>query len=103
MPHWKSMMDKEYLGHWDLDGKDVTVEIASVSGDEIPSKHGKKKKPVIAFKGAEKKLIANTTNCTVIEGMYGSDVDEWIGKRKVADSDFAGAFMYGDRRQPKSA
>ena len=32
------------------------------------------------FRGASKPLIAGATLCTTIEGMYGSDIEQWVGK-----------------------
>ncbi len=81
--HWKSMMDRDYLGHFDLpEGRDTVVTIAKVIKGELTN--GKKKaehKPVIHFEGKEKALIGNSTNCKAIAGMYGNIVEAWIGKR----------------------
>ena len=34
MAHWKKFMDKELLGAWDLEGRDVTVTIDLKAGPE---------------------------------------------------------------------
>ena len=81
MPHWKSMMDREYLGHWDLpEGKDVVVIIESVSGGTVSNGSKSQKKPIVKFRGKDKKAILNATNCKTIERLYGANTDDWVGK-----------------------
>lgn len=78
----RSMFDKEYLYAFDLDGRDVVVEIASVAKGEVQGTDGKKqKKPVVKFKGKQKALALNITNVRTIGGMYGFKAEDWIGKR----------------------
>lgn len=84
MPHWKSMMDRDYMYAFDLAGKDVTVTIDRVTAGELTAMGGRKsKKPLCWFKeGREKKPLAlNSTNCKAIAQLYGNDTAEWIGKR----------------------
>jgi hypothetical protein len=80
--HWKSLMDREYLGHFDLpEGKDVVVRIANVLKKELKGgKKAKEHKPVLMFEGKEKGLICNATNCKALQGMYGPYVEAWRGK-----------------------
>lgn len=82
MPNWRSMVDKTYLGAWDIP-RDVTVEIAEVRSELLKSRENPsgKRKVVIAFRGARKRLVGNSTNCQIIEQLYGPDTDKWIGKR----------------------
>lgn len=86
--HWKTLIEKDYLGAWDLaadDGtpREFTLEIVEVSSQLLRTKEQPKgkRKAVISFKGATKRMVANATNCETIEGMYGGDVAGWIGKR----------------------
>ncbi len=82
MPHWKSYMDRDFIFAFDLAGKDVDVEIAKVNAGELVSTGGRKtKKPVAFFKGKEKGLALNSTNCKTIASLYGNDTTNWIGKR----------------------
>lgn len=82
MPDFRTMFDKDYIGAWDLAGKDVTVTIAKVEAKILVSQGAKKtKKPVAYFANAEKGMALNTTNCKTIAAMYGSDTDAWVGKR----------------------
>lgn len=84
MSHWKKMMDeKEHLYAFDLDGRDVTLTIESVSAGELTGDQGRKtKKPIATFKETKKKLALNNTNCKTIVQLYGSnEVNDWAGKR----------------------
>jgi hypothetical protein len=86
VPHWRSLIERDSIGAWDLVDKsgkprDFTLEISGVRGVKVKSKENPKGrgKPVIAFKGAEKYLIAGAVNCQTIAGMYGDNVESWVG------------------------
>lgn len=81
--HWKSMMDRDYLGHFDLpEDRDTIVTIAKVVKAELKGgKKAKEHKPAIYFVGKEKALIGNATNNKTIAGMYGDYVEDWAGKQ----------------------
>lgn len=81
--HWKSMMDRDYLGHFDLpEGRDTVVTIAKVLKGELKGgKKAKEHKPVIYFEGKEKALVGNSTNCKTIAAMFGNHIEGWVGKR----------------------
>lgn len=88
MPHWKQLIERDYLGSWDLvdprtgDPRDYTLEIATVHSENVKSREVPKgkRKVVIRFRGARKAWIANTTCCETIEQLYGSNTDAWPGK-----------------------
>jgi hypothetical protein len=77
------MYDKAYIYAYDLEGRDITVEIKSVTGGTLVGTGGKSnKKPIVFFKGTEKGLALNITCARIIAGLYGGfDADKWIGKR----------------------
>lgn len=82
MPDFRTMFDKDYLYAFMLNGREVTVEIAKVQGGQIKGDGGKSsKKPICHFKGKDKPLALNVTNCKTIAAMYGNNTDQWIGKR----------------------
>lgn len=82
MGDYRKYFDRDYIGHFDLDGKDVTVEIARVVPGELTAMGGRKsKKPIIHFAGKDKAFIANKTNCKTIAALYGNNTDTWVGKR----------------------
>lgn len=75
------MFDRDYVGAWDLNGKDAVVTIAKVAPVVLNNGKTKNKKPVLWFVGAEKGLPLNKTNAKCIAAMYGNDTEQWIGKR----------------------
>lgn len=84
MPDVRTLFDKAYLYAYDLQGRDVTVTIAKVTGGTLTGKGGKSnKKPVVFFQGKEKGLALNITNARTIAAMYGNSFrsEDWIGKR----------------------
>lgn len=80
--HYKRMYDdKEYLYAFDLDGREVTVQIEKCFAGELTGEKGRKsKKPMLKFVGKDKKLALNKTNGKIIAGLYGVDADAWAGK-----------------------
>ena len=81
MAHYKLMYPSEYLNAADLQGKDVRVTIERIALEDVPGADGtKKKKPVVYFKGAHKRLPLPKTCAKVLAGAFGNDTDEWVGK-----------------------
>lgn len=100
MPHWRTFIEKDYLGAWDLvdksgTPKDYTLEMLKVSSQSLKTREQPKgkRKCVINFKGAQKAMVANTTNCEILENLYGPDTNGWIGKTIT--------LYQGDVRSPK--
>ena len=82
MTDYRSMYDRDYIGHWDLGGRDVAVTISKVNAGELTAVGGRKsKKPIVHFRNGPKPLICNKTNAKTIAAMYGNMVEEWVGKR----------------------
>lgn len=87
MAHWRTMIEKDHLGAWDLvddNGKrrEYTLRIAKVESKVLKTKEKPKglRRVVVTFEKASKAFVANTTNCETIESMYGPDVAGWVGK-----------------------
>ncbi len=88
MAHWRTMIEKDFLGAWDLVGpdgrtpRDYTMQIAEVKSQSLKTRETPKgkRKCTIRFLKATKQFVANTTNCETIESLYGGDTDGWIGK-----------------------
>lgn len=84
-----------YGGNWltadDLNGREVTVTIESVSIHEM---NDGRKKAALHFVGKEKALLLNVTNGNTIAELLGTDeMDNWEGSRirlYVAKVDFQG-------------
>ena len=82
VPHYKSMYDRDYIYAFDLMGRDVVVTIAKVVAGELTAAGGRKsKKPVVYFEGKDKGLALNKTNGKTIASLFGTDTDQWIGKK----------------------
>jgi hypothetical protein len=84
--HYAKMFDNQYVGAWDLTDDedrpvDKTVTIEKVEKQKIKSQRGEETKPVLYFAGTPKGMIVNKTNARTIAGMYGNNVNDWIGKR----------------------
>ena len=78
----RAYFEKAHLGAWDLQGRDVTVAIRAVSNPKLRTEGGgSQKKPVVFFEGTEKSLVLNKTNMATIVSLYGTKVQNWIGKR----------------------
>lgn len=78
---FSSTVPSDYLKASDLQGRDVTVTIANWTMEKFndPQK-GEQDKVIIKFQGKEKRLVLNVTNGNTIVGMYGDEMNEWIGK-----------------------
>lgn len=79
---YRTLFDRDYLGHFDLQGREVTVTINKVVGGQLTAVGGRKsKKPICYFDGKEKGLICNKTNSKTIAAMYGNFIEGWVGKK----------------------
>lgn len=82
MTDYRSMFDRDYVGAFELGGKDVVVEIAKVEAAELKIEGNKtKKSPVLTFRGAAKKLVCNKTNAKTLAGLFGNETQAWVGKK----------------------
>lgn len=73
-----------YLKSDDLQGRDVSVIIASAGIEKVGNDH----KLVLAFQGKKKSMICNKTNSGRIAYLYGEETDDWIGKEIILTSEF---------------
>lgn len=82
MADFRKMYDSEWLYAYDLDGKDVTVEIERTEVATLVGSGGRKaKKPAVYFVGKVKGLALCKTNARTIAALYGNDTDKWVGKK----------------------
>lgn len=77
---YQLLFPREYVAACDLEGKDKDVTISHIQVKELKTDSGPKKKPVMFFKDAKKKMILNITNARIIADMYGDDTDSWQGQ-----------------------
>jgi hypothetical protein len=64
-----------YLKASDLQNRNIMVVIDRVEIEKI----GEDRKPVIYFRGKQKGLVANKTNCNAVAAVYGDEMDDWPG------------------------
>lgn len=92
----RELQDKEYMGVWDLRGRDQVATIARVTKPREITGEGNKKnsKPVMFIEEFNKGIVLNATNMKTIGAMYGFKVRDWIGKRITL---FPGKTSFGAR------
>jgi hypothetical protein len=77
--------DELYPGRFlrasDLKGKIRTLEITSVDIEKLEGDKGEQVRGILSFAKTEKQLALNRTNGECIRGMFGRDVQHWVGKR----------------------
>ena len=83
MPHWKRLINPDYLGAYSLEpGQDMILTIKSVGREMITGTGGKKEEcPVCRWAEPQKPMILNVVNMKTIAKMYGSDTDNWPGHK----------------------
>jgi hypothetical protein len=115
MTHYKSLVDSDWLGQWDIPtGRKVVVEIESVAR-YVPARAQKKKvdgawveeptkRIVVSFVGKRKKWLAGPVSQKAIASLYGPHVEAWRGKRLTlyvdAGVEFGGKTVGGIRIEP---
>lgn len=75
----------DYISAADLQGKDRTLTISATNAQELVMVGGKrsKKKLILTFKEAKKKLVCNVTNANTLVDLYGTKAESFIGKRII--------------------
>ena len=81
MTHWRTLVsNSETLSASDLGDHTPTVTISKVEGVAFTDDAGKPdKKALIHFEGKDKGLAANYINCSLIEALFGAEVEGWVG------------------------
>ncbi|HEY3494778.1 MAG TPA: hypothetical protein VGK73_08840 [Polyangiaceae bacterium] len=81
---WDELFPGRFLKAGELKGKKVTLTVASIDTEKLPSNEGGEKvKGIITFRGTDKQLALNKTNGICIREMFGRVLADWIGKRIV--------------------
>ena len=79
---FRTLFDRDYIGAFDLQGRDVTVTITKVIGGELTAVGGRKsRKPILYFAGKERGMICNKTNAKTVAALYGNFTEGWLDKR----------------------
>lgn len=65
-----------------LNGREVTVTVASVNVDDLPTEKGTvEKRGIVRFRETERALVLNRTNAECLKAMFGPELAAWEGKR----------------------
>lgn len=85
MTDYRKMLDKPWLGAWDLpEGRDAVVTIVRVEAGKVSNGTKESRKPILHLEGSRgplpKPMVANATNCKTIASLYGTHVEQWVGK-----------------------
>jgi hypothetical protein len=102
MPKVSDMIVSKFLRKEDCEDE-IIVTAKAVTQEDMPGDAGGQRW-VLSFKELEKGLVLNTTAIRVLEKAFGSDSDDWIGKRVVLYADpnvsFKGQVVGGLRLRP---
>jgi hypothetical protein len=63
------------------DGGDLKLTISGVEMATVGQGVDAEEKPVVFFDETTKGLVLNVTNKNTLVGLFGTDTDEWVGKR----------------------
>ena len=91
MTHIDNFFDDPHLTAGNLEGSDQTFTISEVSQEEVGAE--RQKCPVVRLEETKKTLVLNKTNKNRIVSLYGTQVEDWKGKKIVlypSETDFAG-------------
>lgn len=105
MTHWKAYTESAVIRYADIGTRSATVRIVKVEAGEIIGAGAKtSKRPMIYIEGKAKPIAGNSSICKAIQGMYGSTVEDWVGKLITIYGDpdvmFGGEKVGGIRVKP---
>lgn len=78
---WDELYPGRFIKASEFKGKQVTLRIATVHIEELIGDKGPQIKGIIAFERTEKVWAINRTNGVCVKMMFGSKVQDWVGKR----------------------
>ena len=81
MPDYRLFFDANSMSAHHLQGKSHIVTIAKWVAGKVGHGNKQQKKPTIYFKERNLPLVVNKTNGAIIAGMYGTDINGWVGKK----------------------
>lgn len=81
--HYRKLYNSNYIGSYDLDGKDTVLTIEAVDKTTVFNTRTQQHEevPVVTFREAKKAWIMNRTNGDAIGDLHGPETDNWIGKQ----------------------
>jgi hypothetical protein len=85
----------KYLKAADIEGHEVTVQIAAVKLESMEQSGDTK--PVLYFVGKSKGVVLNKTNSETLSAAFGDESDGWIGRSVVL---FGTTTQFGGKMTP---
>ncbi len=92
--NWKNLANYDYLGAYSLDGtglNEIVLTISFIKKETVTAQGGASDNCIVAYfeektyqdKVVVKPMVLNKTNCKNIEKIYGSFIEDWIGKKII--------------------
>jgi hypothetical protein len=92
--NWKNLANYDYLGAYSLDGtgfNEIILTIRTIKRERVTSTGGNSEDCIVAYfeektygdKVVVKPMVMNKTNCKTIEKLYGSFIEDWVGKKII--------------------
>ena len=78
---WDELYPGRFIKASEFKGKQVTLRISAVRIEELIGDKGPRISGVISFEKTEKQWAINRTNGICCRAMFGTKVQEWVGKR----------------------
>ncbi len=78
---WDELYPGRFLKASEFKGKQVTLRISAVRIEELVGDKGPQIKGIISFERTDKQWAINRTNGVCVKAMFGSKVQDWVGKR----------------------
>lgn len=79
MVDYNEFFPSKYLKADDFEDDSPVVVIARITVEEVGK--DRDRRPILFFEGEAKGIVLNKTNASNISKAYGSDTDNWIGKK----------------------
>jgi hypothetical protein len=74
---YEELFPSRFLRSVDLKGRDATVTIKAIKGEEIEEKM----KAIVSFHETKRQWVLNRTNAEALKLMWGPECDDWLNKK----------------------
>jgi len=74
----RSLFPSNFVAAEDLQGRDVTVQIARIVKEKVG--RDQEERPVLYFAGMARGMVLNKTNAKRIASLYGGETEAWLGQ-----------------------
>ena len=92
--NWKNLANYDYLGAYSIEGTgldQIVLTIRTVKRERVTSQGGASEDCIVVYfdektykdKVVVKPMVFNKTNCKTVEKLYGSFIEDWVGKKVI--------------------